>query len=235
MKSVDEPESPDLLARRPDGGLRGAARRQSATSSRSISRRKEIVNLTNDEFADYGPTLLARRQVHRLQRARQRQPEAVPARSRHEEEDAAHLRHAGRDRRAVHRRPHARLLVDGHRPGRAARAGGREERQHLQHLDARSEDRRAAAVHRRARRQLLAGRAERRADQPDRLRQLLQGRVQHPHARAQGAAAHGGQRRLRRARPDHRLPGAAAAHAGRGQRSARRARSRRCSSRDGRR
>ena len=41
--------------------------------------------------------------------------------------------------------------------------------------------------------------------------------------------------RLRRARPDHRLPGAAAAHAGRRRTSARRARSRRCSSRGGRR
>ena len=40
---------------------------------------------------------------------------------------------------------------------------------------------------------------------------------------------------LRRAGPDHRLPGAAAAHAGGGQRSARRSRSRRCSWRDGRR
>ena len=34
-----------------------------------------------------------------------------------------------------------------------------------------------------------------------------------------GAAAHGGERRLRRARPDHRFPGAAAAHADRGQRA----------------
>ena len=52
---------------------------------------------------------------------------------------------------------------------------------------------------------------------PHRVHQLLQGRVQHPHARAQGAAAHGGQRRLRRAGPDHRFPGAAPAHAREGE------------------
>ena len=46
-------------------------------------------------------------------------------------------------------------------PGRAGRARGRAERQHLQHLDAEPEDRRAAAVHRRARRQPVAGRAAR--------------------------------------------------------------------------
>ena len=58
----------------------------------------------------------------------------------------------------------------------------------------------------------------RRQDQPHRVRQLLQGRLQHPHARAQGAAAH---RRSSatsaRRRADHRLPGAAAAHAGEGE------------------
>ena len=63
---------------------------------------------------------------------------------------------------AVPRRPHHRVLVDGHRSEPAARAGRREERQHLQHLDARSAQRRAAAVHRRARRQLVGRRAERR-------------------------------------------------------------------------
>ena len=84
------------------------------------------------------------------------------------------------------------FAIDGHRPGGAARARGRAQRQHPQHLDARPEERRAAAVHRRGRRQLVADRAERGQDQPDRVRQLLQGRVQHPHARAEGAAAHRG-------------------------------------------
>ena len=64
---------------------------------------------------------------------------------------------------AVHRRPHAGVLVDGDRSDAAARARSRAERQHLQHLDAGPEERRAAAVHRRARRQLVAGRAARAA------------------------------------------------------------------------
>ena len=55
------------------------------------------------------------------------------------------------------------------------------------------------------------------AGEPNRLCQLLQGRFQRSHARAQGTDPHGGERRLRRARPDHRLPGAAAAHARRRQ------------------
>ena len=117
-----------------------------------------MTNLTNDAFADYAPDVLARRQVHRLPRADQRQREAVPARPRHEEEDAAHLRHPRRRGGPVPRRRHARLLVDRHRPGAADRPRRREERQHLQHLDAQPEDRRAEAVHRRARRQPLAGR-----------------------------------------------------------------------------
>ena len=161
MKSVDEPESPNFS---PDGrtiafsALRGGigdiyTRRSRDRGSRQPHDRR-VLRLRADLFA--------RRQVHRLQRARQRQPEAVPARSRHEEEDAAHLRHPRRDAGAVHRRSHARVLVDRHRSGDAARPGGREERQHLQHLDARPEERRAAAVHRRARRHLVADRAERR-------------------------------------------------------------------------
>ena len=148
MKSVDEPESPAFS---PDGrtvAFAGAARRG----------RRHLHDRSRDQ-ADRQPDerrlrrlraeLFAGRQVPHLQRARQRQPEAVPARSRHEEEDADHLRHRGRDRGAVHRRPHDRVLLDGHRSGRAARPGGREERQHLQHLDARPPDRRAAPVHRR--------------------------------------------------------------------------------------
>ena len=216
MKTVDEPESPAFS---PDGrtvAFAGAARR----GRRHLhDRSRDQGDRQRDERRLRGlrAELLARRQVPDLQRARQRQPEAVPPRPRHEEEDADHLRHRRRNRGAVHRRQHDRVLVDGHRSGRAARAGGREERQHLQHLDARPADRRAASVHRRPRRQLVGRRAERRTDQPHRLHQLLQGRVQHPHARAEGAAAHGGERRPRRAGPDHRLPGAAAAHARRGQ------------------
>ncbi len=53
--------------------------------------------------------------------------------------------------------------------------------------------------------------------EPHRVRHLLQGRVQHPHARAEGAAAHRRHRPTSARRTDHRLPGAAAAHAGRGE------------------
>ena len=122
MKSVDEPESPSFS---PDGrtiafsALRGGIGDiftvDLETQRGHQPHQRRLRRLRAD--------LLARRQVHRLQRARQRQPEAVPARSRHEEEDAAHLRHARRDRGAVPRRPHARVLVDGHRsrPCRSSR------------------------------------------------------------------------------------------------------------------
>ena len=55
------------------------------------------------------------------------------------------------------------------------------------------EDRRAAAVHRRARRQRVAGRRCKDGDaDEDRLRHLLQGRVRAAHARAEGAGRDGG-------------------------------------------
>ena len=183
MKSVDEPESPSFS---PDGrtiafsALRGGIGDIFTVNLET----QEIVNLTTDDFSDYGPTYSPDGKLHRLQRARQREPEAVPARSRHEEEDAAHLRHPRRDGRAVHRRQHAGVLVDGDQPEPAARSGSGQERQHLQRLDARPEERRAEAVHRHARRHPVADRAERRRRQQVRLRHLLQGRLRHPHARA---------------------------------------------------
>ena len=208
-----------LLARRP-------ARSRSPRCAAAIgdifiarSRRpRQITNLTNDDFADYGADLLARRQVHRLHRARQRQREAVPPRSRHQEEDAAHLRHARRDGGAVHRRPHAGVLVDGDRPD-ACRSSRKSRKNgniyNIWTLDLKNGELRqytdalggnwSPIV-------LNDGKTSR-----DRVRQLLQGRVQHPHARAEGAAAHRRLVRLRRAGADHRLPGAAAAHAGGGE------------------
>ena len=179
--------------------------------------------------------LFARRQVHRLQRARQRQPEAVPPRSRHEEEDAAHVRHHRRNRGAVHRRPHAGVLVDGDRSRRAARAGSRQERQHLQHLDARPEERRAAAVHRRARRQLVAGRAQRRQDRAA-SRSSATTRANTASARSSGRS-----RCTRRPPPTSARPARSSTSRRRCSTrwwpttSGRRRRSRRCSSRAGRR
>ena len=149
LKSVDGPESPDIS---PDGkevafaGLRGAigdifivnieTERDPQRHQRSVRRLR----------AD----LCARRQVDHLPRARQRQRQAVPARPRHRQENADHVRHARRRRRAVHRRGHDRVPVDGDRSEPADRPGSRAQRQHLQHLDAEPEERRAEAVHRHA-------------------------------------------------------------------------------------
>ena len=180
----------------------------------------KIENLTNDAFADYGPTFSPGRLLPRLHGAHQRQREAVPPRPRHEEEDAAHLRHPRRCAGEVRGRPHAGVPVDGGEPDAADRAGGREERQHLQHLDARPEDRRAAPVHRRRRRQRPRRSCCRATtDQAHRLRDVFQGRVGRPHARPEGPAADGARQRLRRAGPGaaRRLPGAAHAHAGAGE------------------
>ena len=105
MKTVDEPESPNFS---PDGqtiafaALRGRHRRhlpgRPGDQADHQSHQRRIRRLRAD--------LLARRQVHHLQRARQRQPEAVPPGSGHEEEDPAHLRHGRRDGGAIRRRPH---------------------------------------------------------------------------------------------------------------------------------
>ena len=217
LKSVDEPESPSFA---PDGRtIAFAALRGAIGDIYTVDlQTKEVVNLTNDDFADYGPTYSPDGKMHRLQRAGERQSEAVQARPRHQDQDPAHLRHGGRNVGAVHRRSHPRVLLDRNRPRHLDRAGGGEERQHLQHLDAGHDDRRDAAIHRRARRQLVGRGPERGQDEPDRVHQLLQERIRDSHARAQGAAAHGVDVGFRRAWTDHRFPAAARAHAGRGKR-----------------
>ena len=73
------------------------------------------------------------------------------------QQDAADLRHARRGGRAVPRRRHARLPVHGRRPGGAGGPGGGQERPDLQPVDARPQERRAEAVHRRAHEQPVAG------------------------------------------------------------------------------
>ena len=157
----------------------------------------QIRNVTNDDVRRLRADLCARRQVDHLSRARQRQRQAVQARPRHRHEDPAHVRHARRRRRAVHRCRHDRVPVDRGRPEPADRPRSRAQRQHLQHLDAQPEERRAEAVHRHADGQRLADRPARSEAGEDRLRHLLQGRVRHPHAAARGTAPHGGERRLR--------------------------------------
>ena len=193
MKTVDEPESPAFS---PDGThdrVRGAARRRRRHLHGRPRDARQITNLTNDAFADYAPTYspdgkfivyIARvsgnEKLFRLDLDTKKKTQLT---------FGTHDETGG----AVHRRPHARLLVDGHRSGRAARARSRAQRQHLQHLDARPEERRAAAVHRRARRQLVAGRAATRATTQPRSRSSATTRASTAaHARAEGAAAHGG-------------------------------------------
>ena len=214
LTTIDAPESPDFS---PDGklvafsGMRGS----DADIFTVNLETKEIVNLTKDKFANYAPTwapdgrsivylvrVSGNEKLFRMD-AERRQP------------DAADVRHARRRRRAVPRRQHAGVRVDGGQPRRADRAGGREERADLQHLDARPEDQRAEAVHRRAVGQRLAGGAARtRRPNRARVRHLFQGRVRPAHARAQGRDHQGRVGGLRLARPDRRLPGAADAHAG---------------------
>ena len=153
-----------LLARRPVAGLLGDAGRGRPTSSRSTSTPEAVTNLTKDDIANYGPTYSPDGKFIVYLGADQREREAVQAGPVDDEEDPADLRHARRGRREVLRRRHADLPVDGDGPEQGDRSGGRAQREHLQPVDAQPEERRAEAVDRRARRQLLAGRAARRPE-----------------------------------------------------------------------
>ena len=183
MDSVDEPESPSFS---PDGrmvafsALRGGVGDiftvDLETQGGRQPHRRRVQRLRAD--------VCARRPEHHLRRAHQRQHEALPLRRRHEAEDANHLRDARRRLGPVRRRADDRVLVDGDRSGAPGRARGGAQRQRLQPVDARPGQRRAQAVHRRARRQPLCGRAPRGFDVPHRLRHLLQGGLRDPHDRA---------------------------------------------------
>ena len=171
-----------VLEGRPQGLFLGAAQRG----------RRHLRNRPRDERSaqpDVGCLCrlraddLSRRHVPRLPRAHQRQRQAVPPRPRHGQQDAADLRHPRRGDGAVPRRDHARVPVDGRRPGRPGGSRDREERPDLQPVDARPPVRRAQAVHRRAHQQPVAGGAERRGRRARGVRHVLQGRVRHPHAR----------------------------------------------------
>ena len=118
MKTVDEPESPAIAPERPLCRLLGAAQRHRRhlparhdQRRGHQSHRRRVCRLRAD--------VLARRQVHRLPGAHQRQREAVPLRPRDQEEDAADLRHARRGPGEVHRRPHAGVPLDGRRTRRS--------------------------------------------------------------------------------------------------------------------
>ena len=160
LTTIDAPESPDFS---PDGkliafsGMRGS---EADIFTVNLDT-KEIINLTKDKFANYAPTWApdGRSIVYLVRVSGNEKLFRMDANG--AQPDAADLRHARRRRRAVPRRQHAGVRVDGGEPGRADRARGREERPDLQHLDARPEDQRAEAVHRRAVGQRLAGRAAR--------------------------------------------------------------------------
>ena len=222
LKTVDMPESPDISPDGKRGRLLGAAATPSATSSSSTSRPAQITQPHERRVRRLRADVLARRQVARLPGARQRQRQAVPPRPRDRQEDAAHLRHARRRRRAVPGRRHARVPVDGGRSEPADRPRGRAQRQHLQHLDAEPEDRRAEAVHRHARaatsrRSSCATRRRRRSPSSPTTRASTAS----TRCRAKEPLHTVATRRLRRARADHRLPAAAQPHAGEGEHPAR--------------
>ncbi len=128
----------------------------------------------------------ARRPDAGLPGARQRQRKDLPDECRRVGQDAADLRHARRRRRAVPGPQHAGVCVDGGEPGGADRSRGGEERPGLQPVDARPQDQRAQAVHRRAVGQRLTRGVERQRQPAPRVRHLLQGRVRPARARAQG-------------------------------------------------
>ena len=93
MRTVDNPESPDLS---PDGRRVVFAALQGGTGDIFMMDLQTQAGHQPDEgrLRRLRTDLVARRQVHRLRRARQPGREAVPARHRHRQEDAAHLRHA---------------------------------------------------------------------------------------------------------------------------------------------
>ncbi len=137
MKSVDEPESPSFS---PDGrtvafsAMRGGIRDIFTVDLET----QEIVNLTTDDFFDYGPVyspdgkfIVYTARVSGNQKL---------FRFDLDTKKKTQLTFGTNDETpgAVLRRPHAGVLVDGDRSDGAARSGDGEERQHLQHLDARS-------------------------------------------------------------------------------------------------
>ena len=156
LKAVDEPESPAFS---PDGKLLAFSAMQNGWADIfTVDLATEAVtNLTKDELANYAPAFSPDGKSLVYLARDQRKREAVLDGPREREEDAADLRDARRRGGTVHRRGHADLRVDGDRPEQAGRARSRAQRLDLQHLDPRPQDRRTEAVHRRHRRQLLAG------------------------------------------------------------------------------
>ena len=177
MRTVDDPESPDIS---PDGRRVVFAALQGGTGDLFIVDlvTKEVTNITKDEFADSGPTwspdgksiiYIARvsqnEKLFRLDLDTGKKTQITFGT--HDDGTAKFL-----DADTI---VFASTATDPAKPIDPER---RTERQRLQHLDARPEDGRAASVHRRRRRQSLRGGRQRwRGPDPYRLRQLLQGEL----------------------------------------------------------
>ncbi len=220
MRTLDEPESPDYLARRQAAWC--SRRSQDGVGDIFIVdlATRAITNLTKDAFADSAPTwspdgqsvvYLAR--ISGNEKLFRLDLDVGP-------QDAAHVRHARRRRGAVARCRHAGLPLDGHRSVAADRPRRRAQREDLQHLDAQPEDRRAASSTPTPSAATCTTIVLKDGDghAADRRHQLLQGRLRAAHARAPRSDRHRRVVRLRSARLEHhRLPVAAVAHAGRRQ------------------
>ena len=175
MTTVDAPESPDFS---PDGRLVAFSAAHGVVQDIYTLNveTKEIINLTKDDFADYAPTwapdgksivylkrVSGNEKLFKLDLASGKSSQLTFGT--HDEGGAQ-----------FHRREPAGVHVHRHRSGQADRSRRGEERQHPQRVDARPAQRRAAAVHRRAGRQLLTGAAARRHRRAaHRVRHLLQG------------------------------------------------------------
>ena len=191
----------DLLARRPDGGVRGAARRRRRHLHGRSRRRKEIVNLTNDDFADYGadatrPTASSSSTTRASAATRSCSGSTSTRRRRRRSPSAPYDETAAQfidDNTIVF----SSTATDPAVPldPEVAKNGNI---YNIWTLDLSNGELRQYT-------DALGGNwspvvLNEGQTQPHRVHQLLQGRVQHPHARAEGAAAHRGERRLRRAR-----------------------------------
>ncbi len=175
LKTVDLPESPDIS---PDGKEVAFSALSGALGDIFIVNVEtgELRNVTNDQFGDYAPTWAPDgKSLIYLARV-SGNDKLFRLRPRERQEDADHLRHARRRRRAVHRRDTIVFPSTATRSESAHRSRDRAQRQHLQHLDAQPEERRAEAVHRYADRERLPDRpAGREGRREDRVRHLLQG------------------------------------------------------------